>query len=643
VNIRNGAVGEARGEPSMSISGYPSATSAAAGATINFHLSATVAGAATCAFERIGFASTATTLNLPNVTVAAVPAANAWLGFGWPAYPFVVPASWPSGLYRMSATGPGDGAPSNVLEFVVRSSSPGSISKIVLAVDFVTPQAYNGDGGKSLYDWPSGRGSKVSFNRTLGIMGGHPDLIGWLGANGYDVEYLSLVDLHTSVNALAPYQCLLFGPHTEYWSREMRDQVEGFVGRGGNVMSLSGNTCYRQVRFENSGRTLVCYKNAKADPGGDLTRETVAFAQPPVNRPPNTMLGVGWTHGAFRDATPPAEPYQFHFPNHWACAGAPLGAGNKTPAFMGYETDGCDFAMEDEGYPRVTGEEGTALSTVVLASADLGGKWHGKPGMATATLTVRHGMVFSASTTDWIGALGNPSNPAISHVTKRLLGRFKSARVFDWEDVGHANKVVAMAAVDSKLFAATDANVLWRRYPVLAEVVWTQIGHANHVLAMAGARGLLFAVTTDNTLWCRKPIDADIGWTAIGSGPAGLRAMCASGSMLYAIDATGRLVSRPASKGAATWDSVPNMPLDTTINAMTSYDGVLFASTSGNRLLRTGFDFVEESRAWIDIHHCNFPRALAVVDGMLFVATTENRLWWLDLRHGALDALSAET
>ena len=626
----------------MPTAGYPSATSVAAGTTINFHLSATAAGAVSCVFDRIGFGPMTTTLNLPNVTAVAVPGTNAWLGFGWPAYPFAVPATWPSGLYRMRATGPGGPAPVDVLEFVVRSATPGSNSKSVLAVDFVTPQAYNDTGGKSLYDWPSGRGSKVSFNRTLGMMGGHPELIKWLGVNGYSVEYLSLIDLHTNVNALVPYQCLLFGPHTEYWSREMRDQVEAFVRRGGNVMSLSGNTCYRQVRFENSARTLVCYKNAKADPNSDLTRATVAFAQPPVNRPPNAMLSVGWTHGAFRDATPLAEPYQFHFPNHWACAGAPLGAGNMTPAFMGYETDGCDFAMEDEGYPRVTGEEGTPLATVVLASADLGGRWHGKPGMATATLSVRHGMVFSASTTEWIGALGNPANPAIGYVTKRLLDRFSAARVFDWEDVGHADDVVAMAAVDSKLFGATGANLLWRRYPVLAEVVWTQIGHANNVRAMAGARGLLFAVTADNTLWCRKPVDADITWTAIGPGPTGLRAMCASGSMLYATDATGRLVSRPASRTPATWDWVPSMPVNTAITAMTSYNGVLFASTSDNRLLRTGFDFVEESRAWVDIHHCNFSRALAVVDGMLFVTTTENRLWWLDLRHGALDALSAE-
>ena len=643
----------------MPTSGYPSTTSVVQGQGLDFHLSSSAAGTLDSVFERIGFGAAPGAPFNPSVTSVAVPGTNAWLCYGWPAYPFTVPAAWPSGLYRLKAHGPGETVHADVLEFVVRAATPGSTSKILLIADFVTPQAYNGEGGKSLYDWPTARGSTVSFNRPLGPLGGHPELITWLHTNGYALEYASLVDLHTHPSILDPYQCLLFGPHTEYWSKEMRDQVEAFVQRGGNVMSLSGNTCYRQVRFEDNARTLIGYKNAKADLDSDLQRQTVAFAQPPVNRPPNTMLGVGWTHGAFRDATPPAAAYTVHFPNHWTCAGAPLGAGNTTAPFLGYETDAADVAMEDEGYPRVTGEEGTPLSTVVLASVDLGGlaqgapntAWKGKPGMATATLMTRHGLVFSASTTDWIGALANPANPAISHITKNVIGRLRNPPVFDWEDVGHANQVVGMTAVENKLFCATSDNRLWRRYPVLAEIVWRPIGHANHVIAMAGTRGLLFAVTADNTMWFRPPVEADINWTAAGSGPpGGLRALCASGSTLYAIRAqtisaaevAGQLLSRPASKTAAVWTSVASMPANATIVAMSSYHGVLFASTSGNRLLRTGFDFVEESRAWVDLHHCNFSRALAVVDGMLFVATTQNRLWWLDLRHGALDALSAE-
>jgi hypothetical protein len=200
-----------------------------------------------------------------------------------------------------------------------------------------------------------------------------------------------------------------------------------------------------------------------------------------------------------------------------------------------------------------------------------------------------------------------------------------------------------MAAVDNKLFCATSANLLWRRFPVLAEVVWRQIGHANNVRAMAATRGLLYCVTTDNTLWYRRPVEAEIDWIACGSVPAGFRALCASGSTLYAINSAGNLIARPATKAAATWYQPPGPQANNTIVAMTSYNGVLFAATSTNRLLRTGFDFPEESRAWVDIHHCNFTRALAVVDGMLFVATSENRLWWLDLRHRELDARSAET
>jgi hypothetical protein len=61
---------------------------------------------------------------------------------------------------------------------------------------------------------------------------------------------------------------------------------------------------------------------------------------------------------------------------------------------MWYETDAAPFVDEPEGYPRVTGEEGTPLSYVVLASADLR-SWGGKPGMATMGLLLRNGTVFN--------------------------------------------------------------------------------------------------------------------------------------------------------------------------------------------------------------------------------------------------------
>ena len=46
----------------------------------------------------------------------------------------------------------------------------------------------------------------------------------------------------------------------------MRDNVEAFVRRGGNLAVFSGNTCWWQVRLEDDGRTMVCYRDAVADP-----------------------------------------------------------------------------------------------------------------------------------------------------------------------------------------------------------------------------------------------------------------------------------------------------------------------------------------------------------------------------------------
>ena len=53
-----------------------------------------------------------------------------------------------------------------------------------------------------------------------------------------------------------------------------------------------------------------------------------------------------------------------------------------------------------------------------------------------------------------------------------------------WDPIGHANNVVAMAAISGKLFAATSDNQLWWRDPVGVNVSWDPIGHANNVMAM---------------------------------------------------------------------------------------------------------------------------------------------------------------
>jgi hypothetical protein len=76
----------------------------------------------------------------------------------------------------------------------------------------------------------------------------------------------------------------------------------------------------------------------------------------------------------------------------------------------------------------------------------------------------------------------------------------------NWDHIGHANNVVAMAAINDKLFAATGDNRLWWRDPVGTDVAWAHIGHANNVVAMAAINNKLFAATSDNRLWWRDPL-----------------------------------------------------------------------------------------------------------------------------------------
>jgi len=624
----------------MSISGYASSMSVTPGGRIRFYLSSDTPGATTFTIQRVGTGSAPTKNVAVSVANQSVPAASPWEGYGWTqTFRFTVPAAWPTGLYSLFEAGGDPSSP--ILRFVVLPSSPGSGSTILLRIAFLTEQAYNSTGGKSLYGFnslpnydESSRASQVSFDRPGAVPSREVPLIQWLEAEGIPVEYCACIDLHTNPSLLSSYDCFVSSGHDEYWTKEMRDQVEIFLANGGNLIVLSGNSWYRQVRLERGNRMVVFYKYAGHDPNGDNEYATVAFAEPPLNRPPNSLIGAGFTFGAFSGGP---DPYTIRFPSHWVFGGIQFPANQppQTNAFMWYETDAAPFVDEPEGYPRVTGEEGTPLSYVVLASADLR-SWGGKPGMATMGLLLRNGTVFNGGSIEWISNLDTATgDPVLRQVTRNVFQRLKTRLVWDWEDIGNANLGKALTAVNNKLFIATSQNLLWRRYPVGAEVVWTQIGHANNVIAMAGTQDTLFCVTADNTLWWRPPVETNVNWTVAGSGPTGgTKALAGIAGMLYAVDVNGQMWRGAAVKtGAVAWARFGWTAVDATVNAMCADADILFASTTDNRLLRSDHDWIGESNGWAQIHHCNFSVGLAVIDKMLFVATSQNRLWRLDL-HG---------
>ena len=81
----------------------------------------------------------------------------------------------------------------------------------------------------------------------------------------------------------------------------MRDHLEAFIARGGNVAFFSGNTCCWQVRSEDNGRALTCWKQwynqDPVFPTVDHRMLTTAWSHHLVKRPENQLTGVGFLHG----------------------------------------------------------------------------------------------------------------------------------------------------------------------------------------------------------------------------------------------------------------------------------------------------------------------------------------------------------
>lgn len=290
------------------------------------------------------------------------------------------PTDWCSGIYLAKLTGSWSGKQSYIVFTVRDDERP---SDYLFQSSVTTWQAYNSWGGNGLYyHSPSScsipAAQKVSFNRPYERTSGYPGVEFYVGAGelftrhlaytleycdpaarghspaaweynmmrflereGYDVTYCTDVDVHENATLLFSHRGFLSVGHDEYWSREMRDNVEAARDAGVNLGFFSANTCYWQIRFEPStitrqaNRTMVCYKDADADPLGPTNPlVTVRWRSAPVNRPENTMIGV--MHNIY----PADDDLVVIDPSHWVFTGTGVQRGDHIPGVVGYEADG---------------------------------------------------------------------------------------------------------------------------------------------------------------------------------------------------------------------------------------------------------------------------------------------------------------
>ena len=264
----------------------------------------------------------------------------------------------------------------------------------------------------------------------------------WAERNGYQLEYAVNGDLEFRPEILQHYRLVLSVGHDEYWSSAMRDHLEAFITGGGNVAFLSGNTCCWQVRSEDDGRALTCWKQwYNVDPvyrTEDQHLLSTLWSHHLVNRPENELTGVGFlwggyhrSHGQFMDG--PAS-FEVHRPDHWLFAGTDLGRNDRfggKDTIVGYECDGCEMEWK-EGLPVPTGRDGTPQNFQILATcparwAPGDSHWYDRfpkdrIGAAVFGVYEKGGTVVTTGTTDWAHGLRG-DDPHVTQITKKLFDR----------------------------------------------------------------------------------------------------------------------------------------------------------------------------------------------------------------------------
>jgi hypothetical protein len=427
------------------IEGYAQANSVSAGNTLSFSVSST-APTFTADVYRLGWyqgtgARLITTLS--NLTgsfqqSAAMDPTTGLVDNNWPQTFSLTPDStWVSGMYLVKLT-----ASTGQQSYIPFTLTDTRASDFVFVHPDNTSQAYNAWGGKSLYEFnstSSTRAYKVSFDRPYDRNTGAGDLLNWeypairwLEKNGYDVSYVSDVDVHVNPSLLQNHKAILLVGHSEYWSKQMRDTVEADVAAGINLGVFAANTMGWQIRYEPQpfgtqplpNRVIVCYKDATLDPlnGVDNSDVTVMFRDPPVNRPEQTILG-----DSYNDYNSSKNfPWVVSDASNWLFAGTGLHNGDSIPNIVGYEYD-VVFSY----YPIPTGDD--SISSSPVTGSD------GVKGTSNSTIyTAASGArVFDSGSMSWNWGLDSYSAPGDPHpdytnanvqlITQNLLQNFISA------------------------------------------------------------------------------------------------------------------------------------------------------------------------------------------------------------------------
>ena len=387
-----------------------------------------------------------------------------------PSYTLNVPSTWTTGNYIVKLKRTDGQQLENYMTFVVRDDS--STAAVTYGLDVSTWQAYNYWGGVgnnntgySLYaryndltgDNNGPRAYTVSFDRPYfdgqaGDGAGHFfdwdfPMIRWMESQGYDMTYVTSVDLESNPSLLTGHRVFVNTGHDEYYSDNMRSNIQTAINSGVNMALFSANNFYFRTIWSPSWNGVPS-RRMHSDKNGLANSTTYEWRllPAPLTHPENEIGGV-MLGGVSND-----RPFLIANADSWIYAGTGLhtytgngtnnvitsGANqNALPGVVGYEFDSrasTTPALSQYSQWEPAGLQTLGHSYVPATDGNATNTWSD----ATLYQAPSGAMVFSAGTIQWswgvaagygsgfcgCGPGSQYVNAATQRITSNVINRF---------------------------------------------------------------------------------------------------------------------------------------------------------------------------------------------------------------------------
>jgi hypothetical protein len=291
--------------------------------------------------------------------------------------------------------------------------------EVVILYPTNTMAAYNYAGGLSMYSEPVAA-TTVSFARPPGASSNHAffsAFLEWFAMIKlpYSIGYVADIDLENYASIAGAKLLVVIG-HSEYWTRRARENFDQFVLAGGNVLMLSGNNMWWQVRYSDDQSQMICYKRVP-DPIDNPLLKTINWTEPRLEYPTLRSLGADFPRGGFGVDSPENSGFRVLAPNSPVFRGlfiregdlikmptteydgAPLLNSPVTSGFPQLDLAALDaYRAEIIGYQYCSGNDNETGATQV---ADNVATW------LAYQRTAASGVVMNGASTNWCSRSGS--------------------------------------------------------------------------------------------------------------------------------------------------------------------------------------------------------------------------------------------